>query len=214
MLIKLDMSSDVPIYLQLRNQIILGIGSGSIKIGQRLPTVRALAAEIGINTMTVNKTYAILKREGFIDIDRRHGAKIADISTVISKSDAHSDDAQQRESSKTDFSFIDEQRDKAENLASNEDLLHKETTHHSDDSKSKTRRVLSQLLSSGRVDGKDAHLQKGELIESAGKIPANLDSSHQENLLLLLCEATLKGAKKDELLALCNKLISEINISS
>ncbi len=77
MIIKLDMNSATPIYVQLRNQIVLGIGSGDIKIGEKLPTVRQLATEIGINSMTVNKAYTILKNEGFIQIDRRHGAKIS-----------------------------------------------------------------------------------------------------------------------------------------
>ncbi|EYE87315.1 GntR family transcriptional regulator [Fervidicella metallireducens AeB] len=76
MIMKLDMSSTTPIYVQLRNQIVLGIGKGEIKIGQSLPTVRQLAEDIGVNTMTVSKAYSILKNEGYIEIDRRHGAKV------------------------------------------------------------------------------------------------------------------------------------------
>lgn len=77
MLLKIDMSSKTPIYVQLRNEIVLGIGKGEIKIGESLPTVRQLSQDIGVNTMTVNKAYSILKEEGFIEIDRRHGAKIS-----------------------------------------------------------------------------------------------------------------------------------------
>ena len=77
MLIKLDMKSSVPIYVQLRNQIVLGIGRGDIGIGEKLPTVRQLAEDIGVNNMTVNKAYTILKNEGYIEIDRRQGAKIS-----------------------------------------------------------------------------------------------------------------------------------------
>ena len=77
MIIKLDTTSDTPIYVQLRNQIVMGIGSGELKIGEGLPTVRQMAEDIGVNTMTVNKTYAILKQEGYIEIDRRHGAKVS-----------------------------------------------------------------------------------------------------------------------------------------
>lgn len=76
MILKLNMASDTPIYVQLRNEIVLGIGNGKLKIGENLPTVRQLAEDIGVNTMTVSKTYTILKNEGFIEIDRRHGAKI------------------------------------------------------------------------------------------------------------------------------------------
>jgi len=77
MIIKLDTTSTTPIYVQLRNQIVIGIGGGDLKIGQGLPTVRQMAEDIGVNTMTVNKTYAILKQEGYIEIDRRHGAKVS-----------------------------------------------------------------------------------------------------------------------------------------
>jgi len=77
MIIKLDTTSTTPIYVQLRNQIVMGIGRGDIKIGEGLPTVRQMAEDIGINSMTVNKTYAILKQEGYIEIDRRHGARVS-----------------------------------------------------------------------------------------------------------------------------------------
>lgn len=76
MIIKLDFDSEIPIYVQLRNQIVVGIGKGELKQGEKLPTVRQLAEDLGINNMTVNKAYGILKNEGFISIDRRHGAKI------------------------------------------------------------------------------------------------------------------------------------------
>ena len=79
MILKLDMNSSTPIYAQLRNQIVLGIGRGEFKIGENLPTVRQLAEDIGVNTMTVNKAYSILKAEGYIEIHRRYGAKIAPI---------------------------------------------------------------------------------------------------------------------------------------
>ena len=66
MILSLDMSSDVPIYVQLRNQIVTGIGKGELKAGESLPSVRQMAQDAGINSMTVNKAYQILKAEGFI----------------------------------------------------------------------------------------------------------------------------------------------------
>lgn len=78
MIIELDMNSSTPIYVQLRNQIVMGIGRGELKLGESLPTVRHLAQDIGVNTMTVNKAYQILKTEGYIKIDRRHGAIVSD----------------------------------------------------------------------------------------------------------------------------------------
>lgn len=78
MIIELDMNSSTPIYVQLRNQIVMGIGRGELKLGESLTTVRQLAQDIGVNTMTVNKAYQILKTEGYIKIDRRHGAIVSD----------------------------------------------------------------------------------------------------------------------------------------
>lgn len=76
MLLKLDFSIDTPIYMQIRNQIVLGIADGSLKAGEKLPPIRTLASETGINTMTVNKAYQLLKQEGYLITDRRLGAII------------------------------------------------------------------------------------------------------------------------------------------
>ena len=76
MVISINETSEVPIYQQIRNQIVLGISDGRLKPGEQLPTVRALAGEIGINSMTVNKAYALLKQEGYIYTDRRNGAHV------------------------------------------------------------------------------------------------------------------------------------------
>jgi len=76
MLLKLDFSLDVPIYLQIRNQIVLGIANGELSPGEKLPPIRTLASETGINTMTVNKAYQLLKQEGYLITDRRCGARI------------------------------------------------------------------------------------------------------------------------------------------
>ena len=77
MLLKLDMASKVPIYLQIRNQIVLGIASGELPPGEKLPTIRALAEQSGVNMMTVNKAYGLLKQEGYITTDRRGGTVVS-----------------------------------------------------------------------------------------------------------------------------------------
>lgn len=76
MILKIDFNSDEAIYIQLRNQIILGIATDSIREGDSLPSIRQLADDIGINMHTVNKAYAILREEGFLKLDRRKGAVI------------------------------------------------------------------------------------------------------------------------------------------
>ena len=76
MVIRIDEFSDVPIYLQIRNQIVMGISDGKLTTGEQLPTVRALAMEMGVNTMTVSKAYQLLKTEGYILTDRKNGARV------------------------------------------------------------------------------------------------------------------------------------------
>lgn len=77
MVIEIDFNSDEAIYMQLRNQIILGIASSQFEEGEVLPSVRQLADMIGINMHTVNKAYSVLKQDGFVKVDRRRGAVIA-----------------------------------------------------------------------------------------------------------------------------------------
>ena len=76
-IIEIDFNSDEAMYLQLRNQIILGIATSQFREGDSLPSVRQLADSIGINMHTVNKAYTVLKQEGFVKVDRRKGAVIA-----------------------------------------------------------------------------------------------------------------------------------------
>lgn len=77
MRIEIDFNSEEAIYIQLRNQIILGIATSMIREGDTLPSVRQLADAIGINMHTVNKAYSVLRQEGIVTIDRRRGAVIA-----------------------------------------------------------------------------------------------------------------------------------------
>ncbi|HIV34004.1 MAG TPA: GntR family transcriptional regulator [Candidatus Blautia intestinigallinarum] len=76
MLIEIDFNSDEAIYMQLTNQIIMGIATSRLREGDALPSVRQLADTIGINMHTVNKAYSVLRQEGFVTIDRRKGAVV------------------------------------------------------------------------------------------------------------------------------------------
>ncbi len=77
MILELNFNSDEALYIQLRNQIILGIATNRFHEGDVLPSVRQLADAVGINMHTVNKAYTVLKQEGFVKVDRRKGAVIA-----------------------------------------------------------------------------------------------------------------------------------------
>ena len=76
MILNLDFNSDIPIYTQIREEIIKAIASGELKINESFPSVRNMSEEVGINLHTVNKSYNILKDEGYINIDRRKGAVV------------------------------------------------------------------------------------------------------------------------------------------
>ena len=76
MLIEIDFDSEEALYIQPRNQIVLGIATNQYQEGESLPSVRQLAERIGINMHTVNKAYHVLRQEGFIRLDRRNGAVV------------------------------------------------------------------------------------------------------------------------------------------
>ena len=69
MIIEIDFNSNEALYMQLRNQIIMGIATSQFHEGDSLPSVRQLADTIGINMHTVNKAYTVLKQEGYVKVD-------------------------------------------------------------------------------------------------------------------------------------------------
>ena len=84
MLLKLDFTSESPIYRQIHNQLVVGIANGQLRPGEKLPTIRSLANETGVNVMTINKAYQLLKQEGYITADRRGGTVVAGQSVEVS----------------------------------------------------------------------------------------------------------------------------------
>lgn len=87
MILEINPHSEEPIYLQLRKQIILGIARGELAPNEQLPTVRQIADELGVNTMTVSKGYQQLREEGYLLTDRRKGTVVAPL-PVHSKKDS------------------------------------------------------------------------------------------------------------------------------
>jgi len=78
MVIRIDVNSGEAIYIQLRDQIIMGIATSVLREGDSLPSVRQMADEVGINMHTVNKAYSVLKEEGFLTVDRRGTVIVVD----------------------------------------------------------------------------------------------------------------------------------------
>ena len=80
--VTLDENSGIPVWLQLRNQLAFLIVSGAYKAGDKLPTVREMAADLGVNYNTVLKVCQFLEQEGYIVSKRGKGTFVADISRM------------------------------------------------------------------------------------------------------------------------------------
>jgi GntR family transcriptional regulator len=77
MILNVDLASEVPIYQQIRDQIVEAIAEGVLTEGNSLPATRTLAADFGINFHTVNKAYDLLRQQGLIRLNRKTGAVVA-----------------------------------------------------------------------------------------------------------------------------------------
>lgn len=75
MFIAIDPESRIPIYQQITDEIRTLIARGTLREGTPLPTVRQLAADLGVNLNTIATAYRVLQGEGLISI--RHGAGAA-----------------------------------------------------------------------------------------------------------------------------------------
>lgn len=80
---RVDESSDVPLWVQLRQRIIYLINSGFYRPGDKLPTVRGLASEISINYNTVNKAYLSLVSDGYLESTRGRGVFVRDFDAEV-----------------------------------------------------------------------------------------------------------------------------------
>lgn len=73
---EIDHNSEESKYIQLHDQIIMMIASGKLAEGDILPSVREMAEVLDINFHTVNKTYAMLRDEGYVSMDPRVGTVV------------------------------------------------------------------------------------------------------------------------------------------
>lgn len=80
MFIQIEPTSEIPIYTQLANQLIELIATGTLQATETLPSVRSLAADLGVNMHTVNKAYHELEKKNIIEIIPKSGAVINAIS--------------------------------------------------------------------------------------------------------------------------------------
>lgn len=78
MIVHVDGDSPVPIFEQLRTQIVRLIASGQLRPGSKLPPIRDLAADLGLARGTVNKVYDALAHDGLVQSAGRHGTIVLD----------------------------------------------------------------------------------------------------------------------------------------
>ena len=79
------LTSDRPIYMQLMEQLELRVVSGSYKPGERLPAVRDMAAQAGVNPNTMQKALTELERKGLVFTQRTSGRYITEDEAMIKK---------------------------------------------------------------------------------------------------------------------------------
>jgi GntR family transcriptional regulator len=78
MIISIDSSSPVPPFEQLRSQIVYMVASSTLKVGERLPSIRQLAGDLDLAPGTVNRAIRELEREGVVETRGRHGTFVLD----------------------------------------------------------------------------------------------------------------------------------------
>ena len=78
MVLDIDVSSAVPPYEQIRSQISDAVALGLLERGGRLPTIRQLAADLGLAPGTIARAYRELEAAGLIVSRGRHGTFVAD----------------------------------------------------------------------------------------------------------------------------------------
>lgn len=82
---EIDESSDLPLWVQLRQRIAYLINDGYFEPGDKLPTVRGLASEISINYNTVNKAYLSLVSDGYLESTRGRGVFVTDAAASVAE---------------------------------------------------------------------------------------------------------------------------------
>lgn len=76
--ITINKASERPLYLQICDEVVRAIAAGELEAGDEMPSVRSLAADLGINLHTVNKAYATLRDKGHLVLRGRKRTLVAE----------------------------------------------------------------------------------------------------------------------------------------
>ena len=86
-----DLHSRTPIYEQLCKRVVEMVIKGQLKPADKLPSVRELAKELGVNPNTVSKAFQMLERDGIINSVPGRGSFISDSNEKVIKENAEED---------------------------------------------------------------------------------------------------------------------------
>lgn len=88
--IRIDLSSPVPPFEQIRAQIAAYISSGDLTAGTKLPTVRALASDLGVASGTIQRAYRELEAAGLVEAAGKRGTQVRqDITPMATPATSH-----------------------------------------------------------------------------------------------------------------------------
>jgi DNA-binding transcriptional regulator YhcF (GntR family) len=75
-ILRIDLGGTTPVYRQIVDSLRALLVHGAFAPGERLPTVREMAIDLGVNHNTVAEAYRLLAEEGWLDLKRHHGATV------------------------------------------------------------------------------------------------------------------------------------------
>jgi GntR family transcriptional regulator len=75
--LRIDLKSNIPVYRQIVDGLRILLVNGELNTGDQLPPVRRLALDLGVHFNTVAEAYRTLAEEGWLEIERRSGARVA-----------------------------------------------------------------------------------------------------------------------------------------
>lgn len=85
-MLRIDLASRVPVYEQIANGLRAELVAGHFGPGDKLPTVRALAIDLGVHHNTVAQAYRALVDEGWLELKRHRGARVRERRHPLSRS--------------------------------------------------------------------------------------------------------------------------------
>jgi GntR family transcriptional regulator len=85
MLVRIDPTSDLPLFAQVAASVRADAVAGRLRPGDRLPSARDVAAALGVNLHTVLRAYQELREEGLVDMRRGRGAVITDAAAPLAQ---------------------------------------------------------------------------------------------------------------------------------